>query len=110
MYVLMGLTAIVGFIKRHTRQLVQQAQVLEQNVAQRTDELVQKNHEIIATQQQLVQAKKMASLGTLIAGVAHEINNPTNYVTICSDSLLKKIYRHLNSIFMNWRVKMPIPH
>ncbi|MCJ8274052.1 MAG: hypothetical protein MJK04_32215, partial [Psychrosphaera sp.] len=87
MYVLVGLSAIVLFIKQNTRQLVQQAQVLEQNVAERTAELVQKNHEIIATQQQLVHAEKMASLGTLTAGVAHEINNPTNYVTICSDSL-----------------------
>jgi signal transduction histidine kinase len=38
-----------------------------------------KNHEILAAQQQLVQSEKMASLGTLTAGVAHEINNPTNY-------------------------------
>ncbi len=87
MYVLLGIAAIVGFIKQNTRQLVQQAQILEQNVAQRTAELVQKNNEIVATQQQLLQAEKMASLGTLTAGVAHEINNPTNYVTICSDSL-----------------------
>lgn len=87
MYVLMSIAAIVGIIKLNTRHLVQQAQVLEQSVAERTAQLVQKNHEIVATQLQLVQAEKMASLGTLTAGVAHEINNPTNYVTICSDSL-----------------------
>jgi len=37
------------------------------------------NDEILATHQQLVQSEKMASLGTLTAGVAHEINNPTNF-------------------------------
>jgi signal transduction histidine kinase len=42
-------------------------------------EVEQKNREILATQKQLVQSAKMASLGTMTAGVAHEINNPTNF-------------------------------
>ncbi|MCJ8274469.1 MAG: GAF domain-containing sensor histidine kinase, partial [Psychrosphaera sp.] len=47
----------------------------------------QKNREIIDTQQQLVQSEKMASLGTLTAGVAHEINNPTNFVQVSAQNL-----------------------
>lgn len=40
-----------------------------------------------ATQQQLVLQEKMASLGTLTAGIAHEINNPTNFVHLGAQNL-----------------------
>jgi two-component system NtrC family sensor kinase len=61
--------------------------VLEQKVAERTDELQNTNHQLsdaLANLQdaqiQLVEAEKMASLGQLTAGIAHEINNPINFV------------------------------
>ncbi len=52
---------------------------LEHKVVERTAELKEKNREILATQKQLIQSSKMASIGTMTAGVAHEINNPTNF-------------------------------
>lgn len=54
--------------------------ILEQKVTERTHELVEANHELKRTQVQLVEAEKMAGLGQLTAGIAHEINNPINFI------------------------------
>lgn len=47
---------------------------------QRHDELQAAHHRLAGTQEQLLQSEKMASIGLLAAGVAHEINNPIGYV------------------------------
>jgi len=49
---------------------------LDRMVAQRTQALAQANAELIDTQRQLVMSEKLAAIGQLTAGVAHEINNP----------------------------------
>lgn len=61
--------------------------ILEKKVAERTEELQSSNENLSEalqnlkdTQSQLVEAEKMASLGQLTAGIAHEINNPINFV------------------------------
>ncbi|WP_165836286.1 sensor histidine kinase [Taibaiella soli] len=74
--------------KENERIIKDQNIVLEAKVSERTEELKSANEDLnIAmntlkdAQTQLVESEKMASLGQLTAGIAHEINNPINFVT-----------------------------
>ncbi|SFQ77758.1 ATP-binding protein [Hymenobacter arizonensis] len=65
--------------------LATQNETLEQQVSVRTGELQRSLTELRATQAQLIQKEKMASLGELTAGIAHEIQNPLNFVNNFSE-------------------------
>ncbi len=74
-------------LRENERIVREQNVILEAKVTERTQELQKSNSDLSAAltdlkeaQAQLVDAEKMASLGQLTAGIAHEINNPINFV------------------------------
>ncbi|MCS5491314.1 sensor histidine kinase [Algoriphagus limi] len=80
--------------------LQKENRLLEERVNQRTAELNQSLENLKATQEQLIQSEKMASLGELTAGIAHEIKNPLNFVnnfSEVSEELLDEMNEEIES-------------
>ncbi|WNZ25662.1 HAMP domain-containing protein [Leptolyngbya sp. NK1-12] len=74
------LRASFGALEQANRELEQANEELETRVHARTEELFSALQDLRRTQAQLVQTEKMSSLGQMIAGIAHEINNPVNFI------------------------------
>ncbi|MBA4300950.1 MAG: hypothetical protein C0433_12745 [Cyclobacterium sp.] len=73
-----GLTYAIVYVR--SQYLKKENRILEEKVSHRTEQLKKSIDDLKSTQSQLIQAEKMASLGELTAGIAHEIQNPLNFV------------------------------
>ncbi|MEO7983349.1 MAG: two-component regulator propeller domain-containing protein, partial [Bacteroidota bacterium] len=80
LYALLIAGSVWGFIRYRSAALRRENLLLETKVEHRTKQLQESIESLKATQSQLVQSEKMASLGELTAGIAHEIQNPLNFV------------------------------
>ena len=78
---------LMGFVKFRTRSIERQKSALESIIVTRTAEVVKQKNQLEKSQSQLVQSEKMASLGQLTAGIAHEINNPVSFTRNSSFAL-----------------------
>lgn len=85
----------------HLQEWKRKKEELEGLVAEKTQELNKSLEELKAAQEQLIQQEKLASLGQLTAGIAHEIKNPLNFVNNFSElsiELLDEAFTELDSI------------
>jgi signal transduction histidine kinase/ligand-binding sensor domain-containing protein len=85
LYAILFLGGIWFYVQQRSKALRRENLVLEEKVSHRTKQLEKSIDNLKSTQTQLIQSEKMASLGELTAGIAHEIQNPLNFVNNFSE-------------------------
>jgi signal transduction histidine kinase len=98
---------VIARTKLHLR-LSQLTHKLEQEVQSRTQDLSQSLNQLQQAQLQLVQSEKMSTLGQLVAGIGHEINNPIGFI----NGNLKYVQEYANDLFRLlelYQAKLPSP-
>ncbi|MGB3508110.1 MAG: ATP-binding protein [Microcoleaceae cyanobacterium] len=75
-----SLNQLILWVGEYTHQLEIAHQTLETRVEERTSELTKTLKQLQQTQSKLIQTEKMSSLGQMVGGIAHEINNPISFI------------------------------
>ncbi|MCC5610118.1 hybrid sensor histidine kinase/response regulator [Nostoc sp. CHAB 5834] len=84
---------VIARLKLHLK-ISHLTRALEERVQERTAELTQSLQELQQTQLQMIQSEKMSTLGQMVAGIGHEINNPVGFV----GGNLSYIEEHVNNL------------
>jgi two-component system NtrC family sensor kinase len=100
-----GFDEMLDQLQHRSEEIQKWADQLEDKVSERTRELMKKNEDLSRTiillkktHQQLVAADKLAALGQLTAGVAHEINNPTQVILGNLDVVIQEMGGQLDPV------------
>lgn len=90
-----SLNRLIERVGDYTHELERSQETLEQRVEERTQTLQDTLTHLKSTQAQLIQTEKMSSLGQMVAGIAHEINNPVNFI----HGNLSHLTQYINDLF-----------
>jgi signal transduction histidine kinase len=93
----------IGVLVDEYNKMLSQIYVREEALKQRTNELTQTLGDLKQTQEKLVNSEKLAALGQLIAGVAHEINTPLGAIRSSIGNIKKTLHFVINEypVFIN---------
>ena len=111
LFALLGIGLLRVYVVYRSRKLQKENRKLEEKVTHRTQQLKQSLEDLRATQSQLIQSEKMASLGDLTAGIAHEIQNPLNFVNNFSEvnmELTDELTEELNKTTLSAEERLPV--
>ncbi|MBD2202498.1 hybrid sensor histidine kinase/response regulator [Calothrix sp. FACHB-1219] len=98
---------VIARLKLHLK-ISHLTRTLEQRVQERTAQLTKSVQDLQQTQLQLVQSEKMSTLGQLVAGIGHEINNPVGFISgNCSH--IEQYINDLLRLINLYQEKLPDP-